>query len=268
MHERTRILLGDEGLLRLGEAHVAVLGLGGVGSAAAEELVRAGVGRLTIADFDVVKESNLNRQLIALTSTLGRAKVEVMAERLRDINTSVDLTLLKDFLGPESFGELKLKRFDYVLDCIDSLNPKVALIRAAYEAGARIIVSTGAGGRIDPVGVRIENLFATKNCPLSRHLRKRLRNQGVTGPIPAVYNPNPPLARTEEWPGESETERGRPRRPIGSISFVPVVYGCVMASWVVRELLGMTDGFQSVGMSAASFSGSRRKGLPSPPKNP
>lgn len=238
MHERTRILIGDEGLLKLKAARVAVMGLGGVGSAAAEELCRAGVGRLAIADFDVVKESNLNRQLIALRSTVGKPKTEVAAERLRDVNPEIDIEIIGEFVGPENLDALDLARFDYVLDCIDSLNPKVSLIRAAVEKGVPIIVSTGAGGRIDPTGVAVGDLFLTKNCPLSKHLRKRLRHQGVKGPIPAVHIPSPPMARRDDMPGECETERGRPRRPIGSISFVPAVFGCVMAAYVVMSILG------------------------------
>jgi len=238
MHERTRILLGDEGLARLAQANVAVIGLGGVGSAAAEELCRAGVGSLTLADFDVVKDSNLNRQLIALHSTLGLNKAHVAAARLKDINPDVRVEVVDRFIGPEDLAAFNLGRFDFVLDCIDSLNPKVALLRAAVEAGAPVITSTGAGGRINPEGVVVGNLFETKNCPLARHLRKRLRHQGITGPIPAVYSTAPPFAPHMEQPQAGATERGRERRPVGSISFVPVVFGCVMAAYVAGRILG------------------------------
>lgn len=238
IHERTRILLGDEGLSLLNGAKVAVLGLGGVGAAAAEELARAGVGNLLIADFDVVKESNLNRQLIALRSTLGQPKADVSAARLKDINPEIGLTVVKEFVGPENLDELNLQGFDYVLDCIDSLNPKVNLIRYAVEKGIPIVVSTGAGGRVDPVGVKVVDLFQTTNCPLSRHLRKRLRHHGIKGPLPAVFSTAKPYQPVAPQPPEAETERGRGRRPIGSISFVPIVFGCIMAAWVVRSLLG------------------------------
>lgn len=240
-HERTRILIGDGGLAKLRGSRVAVIGLGGVGSAAAEELCRAGVGRMTIADFDVVKESNLNRQLIALQSTLGRNKAEVTAQRLRDINPEIELEVVAGFVGPEELGAFNLSRFDFVLDCIDSLNPKVSLVRACVEAGVEVVTSTGAGGRVSPEGVVVKNLFETMNCPLARHMRKRLRHQGVHGPVASVNSTAPLFAPAMEQPEAGETERGRARRPVGSIAFVPVVFGCVMAAYVVQRLLGIRE---------------------------
>lgn len=240
-HERTRILIGDGGLARLKGSHVAVIGLGGVGAAAAEELCRAGIGRMTIADFDVVKESNLNRQLIALHSTLGRNKAAVTGERLRDVNPMLELETVEGFVGPDDLDAFDLKRFDFVLDCIDSLNPKVALVRACVEAGVEVVTSTGAGGRVSPEGVVVKNLFETRNCPLARHMRKRLRHQGVFGPVAAVNSTAPLFAPAMEQPDAGETERGRARRPVGSIAFVPVVFGCVMAAYVVERLLGLRE---------------------------
>lgn len=239
IHERTRLLIGDDGLEKLAAARVAVVGLGGVGAAAAEELCRAGIGRLCICDFDTVKDSNINRQLIALHSTLGKAKSEVMAERLRDINPELSLEIFAGFLGPDELPAFDIGRFDFVLDCIDSLNPKVALIRACVEAGVEVVTATGAGGRIDPEGVRVMDLFATKNCRLAMHLRKRLRHQGVFGPLAAVSSGAMPFATALPQPEAAETERGRSRRPIGSIAFVPVVFGCIMAAYVTQRLLGL-----------------------------
>lgn len=237
IHERTRILIGDEGLKKLADARVAVIGLGGVGGAAAEALARAGVGRMTIADFDTVKESNMNRQLIALTSTLGMKKCEVAEARLRDANPALELEALGEFIGPEDYDRFDLTRFDWVLDCIDSLNPKTALIEEAWSKGVPIITSAGAGGRIDPTGIVVGDLFGVTGCPLARHLKKRLRKRGITGPVPAVHSTAPLFTPANPQPPAGETERGRARRPVGSISFVPTVFGFVMASYVVGKLL-------------------------------
>jgi tRNA A37 threonylcarbamoyladenosine dehydratase len=237
MHERTRLLIGKEGLSKLEKASVIVFGLGGVGGAATEFLCRAGVGAITVVDFDKVKGSNLNRQLIALRSTVGRPKAEVITERLREINPECEVTPIEGFFAPDTADEFDLQKFDYVLDCIDSLNPKVELIVRCTTLGVPLVVSTGAGGRIDPTGVRVSDLFTTRNCPLARHLRKRLRGRGVSGPIPAVHTDSPPLVSEPLEPKAEDFHRGRARNPIGSISYLPVIFGAVMAGHVVQELV-------------------------------
>jgi tRNA A37 threonylcarbamoyladenosine dehydratase len=238
IHERTRLLVGQDGLDRLRRARVAVLGLGGVGSAAAEALCRAGVGRLMIVDFDKVAPGNLNRQLLALRSTVGRLKAEVLALRLADIDPGCELEVRAAFFAEDTAAEFDLGRFDYVCDCIDSLNPKTSLIAACAAAGVRVVTSAGAGGRTDPTGVAVGDLFAVRGCPLARHLRKRLRGRGLHGPVPAVHSAVPAMRVKGAEPEEGGYRRGRPRTPVGSISYLPPLFGAVMAGYVVRSLLG------------------------------
>ncbi|PLX46184.1 MAG: tRNA threonylcarbamoyladenosine dehydratase [Deltaproteobacteria bacterium] len=235
-HQRTKILIGEDGLSKLRGASAIIFGLGGVGGAAAEHLCRAGVGRLTIVDSDVVKESNLNRQIIALRSTIKRAKALVLAERLADVDPKCTVLPIVEFYSAESADRFDLASYDFVLDCIDSLNPKVELISRAMGVGARIITSAGAGGRLDPEGVRVSDLFETRNCPLARVMRKRLRSRGVSGPIPTVNTQAPPLEPSAPLEPE-ELGRGRARTPVGSISYLPPIFGAVMAGYVIRELL-------------------------------
>lgn len=238
IHARTRLLVGDAGMERLAAARVAVVGLGGVGSAAAEQLCRAGVGHLTLVDFDEVRASNLNRQLFALRSTLGHPKAEVAAERLADIDTGCAVDARVVFFAADTADSLDLAAHDYVLDCIDSLNPKAQLIHHCMEGGIPVITSTGAAAKTDPSGVAVRDLFETRSCPLARHLRRRLRNLGITGGVPAVHSPVTPQKTVGREPEEDLFHRGRPRIPLGSISYVPVLFGCIMAGHVVQHLLG------------------------------
>lgn len=235
MHERTELLIGAEGLARLAGARVAVFGLGGVGGAAAEMLCRAGVGALTLVDFDRVAESNLNRQLLALRSTLGMPKAEAAARRLADIAPGCRVEALEALFCAEEAQRFDLAGHDFVVDCIDTLRYKAELIHACVAAGTPLAVSAGAGRRSDPTGVRMTDLYAIQGCPLSRVLRKRLRKKGVFGPIPAAACPAPPEPPT---PLPEDEQAPTARRPIGSISFVPAVFGCVLAAYAVRHLLG------------------------------
>ncbi len=238
MHARTRLLVGDGGLDRLGRSRVIVFGLGGVGSAAAEQLARAGVGALTLVDFDQVREGNLNRQVLALRSTLGRPKVAVMAERLADINPGCRVEAREEFFGADTAEGFGLADYDYVLDCIDSLNPKVQLLEHCVRRGVPVVTSAGAAAKTDPQGVRVTDLFATRHDPLARHLRRRLRNLGITQGIPAVHSDELPVKNRGAAPEADAYRRGRLRAPVGSISYLPPIFGCVMAGWVVRALLG------------------------------
>lgn len=238
MHARTRLLLGDEGLERLGRARVIVFGLGGVGGAAAEQLCRAGIGTLTLVDFDVVKESNLNRQLLALRSTLGRPKAEVAAERLADIAPTCRVEARRAFFGADTADEFRLETYDAVLDCIDALNPKVQLLHHCVTRGVPVVTATGAAAKTDPTGVRVVDLFRTRHCPLAKHVRRRLRNLGVGAPIPAVHSEELPRKVKGAAAEHDDFQRGRPRAPVGSVSYLPVLYGCIMAGWTVRHLLG------------------------------
>lgn len=233
LYERTHILVGDEGVARLRSARVLVAGLGGVGSFAAEALARAGVGELTLVDQDRVAESNLNRQLVALGSTLGRPKVEVMAERIHDINPGCRMTLIQRFLGPEDMVPLLGEGFDQVVDAIDSLASKVELIAVAQGLGAPILSSMGAGGRIDPTRVRVGDLMDTRVCPLARVVRSRLRRRGIGRGITVVWSDEPALT---PLPPE-ELGRGRPRAVNGTLSYLPALFGLTLAGMVVTRLL-------------------------------
>ncbi|MCF7992340.1 MAG: tRNA threonylcarbamoyladenosine dehydratase [Thiohalocapsa sp.] len=231
--ERTGILVGDEGIERLRGAHVLLAGLGGVGSFAAEALARSGVGRLTIADFDVVAPSNLNRQLCALKSTVGRRKSDVIAERIGDITAHCELTVIERFLAADDMPALMEEGFDQVVDAIDSLSSKLALIAAALDAGIAVASSMGAGGRLDPTAIRVSDLMETQGCPLAREVRRRLRRRGYARGVLAVWSaesPRPPL------PPEP-TGRGRPRAVNGTVSYMPALFGLTLAGCVIRRLL-------------------------------
>lgn len=232
--ERASILIGAAGCERLTASHVLLAGLGGVGSFAAEALARAGVGRLTIADFDVVAPSNLNRQLCALHSTLGRTKAEVMAARIADINPDCRLTIHDEFLTADAMPALLAGGgFDQVADAIDSLSSKVALLAAALEAGVPVAASMGAGGRLDPTRIHVTDLMDTRECRLAREVRRRLRRQGHTRGVLAVWSDEPPLPPLPPEP----TGRGRDRAVNGTISYMPALFGLTLAGVVVRRLL-------------------------------
>ena len=237
-HQRTQILVGDAGVRRLGAARVLVVGLGGVGSYTAEALARAGVGDLTVVDHDRVAGSNLNRQLLALESTLGRTEAQLMAERIGDINPACRVTQISRFLAPQDVAPLLGDGFDQVVDAIDSLASKVALIATAFGSGVPILSSMGAGGRLDPTRIRVGDLMDTRACPLARAVRVRLRRQGVGRGVTVVWSdepPRPPL------PPE-DLGRGRPRAVNGTISYLPALFGLTLAGIVVNRLLDADAG--------------------------
>lgn len=232
--ERTELLLGEEKLDILRNAHVLVVGLGGVGAYAAEMIARAGVGRMTIADADVVGESNINRQLLALTSTIGRNKSDVMAERLRDINPRIELTVITEYIRDEKTYELlDAARYDYVVDCIDTLSPKVNLIAAALERGLPVVSSMGAGAKTDPTIIEVKDIGKSHHCPLAHMLRKRLHKLGIRSGFWAVFSPEP--VREGAMIIAEETNK---KSNVGTISYIPASFGCVCASVVIRDLLG------------------------------
>jgi tRNA A37 threonylcarbamoyladenosine dehydratase len=239
LSERTHILVGDAGVARLAAARVLLVGLGGVGAYAAEALARAGIGHLTLADHDRVSPSNLNRQLVALGSTLGRPKVAVMAERVADINPDCRLDLWERFLPAEEMPTL-VAGYDWVVDAIDSLNSKVALIAACLDAGIPIASSMGAGGRLDPTRIRAGDLMDSRGCPLARTVRQRLRRRGIERGILAVWSEEPPLPPLPPEP----TGRGRPRAVNGTVSYLPALFGLTLAGCVVQRILTQppTDG--------------------------
>lgn len=232
--ERTELLLGSEKLAMLRTAHVLVVGVGGVGAYAAEMIVRAGVGHLTIADADNVSASNINRQLVALHSTIGRPKCEVLAERLRDINPDLELHTVNRFIkDSETDTLLDSAKFDYVVDAIDTLSPKLALIKGALDRGIPLVSSMGAGAKTDPTLMEIKDIAKTHHCPLAHMLRKRLHKIGIKRGFWAVFSPEPvregAMILCEEQNKKSN---------VGTISYIPALFGIGCASVVVRDLVG------------------------------
>ena len=231
--ERTALLVGSNNLSKLKAANVLVVGLGGVGAYAAEELCRAGVGKMTIVDGDVVEPSNRNRQLPALMSTTGKPKAEILAERFRDINPEIELTVVNDFIKDEQIIELlKSQHFDYVVDAIDTLTPKVFLIYRSMQMGLKVVSSLGAGGKLDPQKVQIADISKSYNCKLARMLRKRLTKLGIKKGFTVVFSP-------EEVPENAvRIEEGQNKKStVGTISYMPPVFGCFISSVVIRDLI-------------------------------
>ncbi|MBQ6861638.1 MAG: tRNA threonylcarbamoyladenosine dehydratase [Alistipes sp.] len=232
--ERTELLLGKEKLDILRQSHVLVVGLGGVGAYAAEMIARAGVGRMTLADADVVGLTNINRQLLALHSTIGRPKAEVLAERLRDINPEIELTIVNRYIkDEETYTLLDAARYDYVVDCIDTLSPKLALIVAARERGLKLVSSMGAGAKTDPTQLEIKDISKTHHCPLAHMLRKRLHKVGVYKGFKAVFSPEP-VREGAMIIAEEQNKKSQ----VGTISYIPALFGIGCASVVIRDLIG------------------------------
>lgn len=229
--QRTELLIGQEGLDALKKLHVLVIGLGGVGSFAAEFLARAGVGKMTIVDGDTVDLTNTNRQLPALHSTVGRPKTAVMAERMRDINPELELIVREEFLTPDSVKVLITEEYDYVFDCIDSIQPKQYVIVICKQKGIRVVSSMGAGGRLDPSKVQVADLSQTYNCPFAQQVRKGLKRKGVRRGVTVVFSSE--LVYRENC---MLTDGNRFKKSFyGTISYIPALFGLHMASVVVRE---------------------------------
>ncbi|NMB20267.1 MAG: tRNA threonylcarbamoyladenosine dehydratase [Firmicutes bacterium] len=220
---RTELMLGEQNLKRLANTKVAVIGVGGVGGYVAEALARSGIGALVLVDHDVVSITNLNRQIIALESTLGKPKVEVMAERIRQINPGCEVEIHQAYYEEELHNHLIPGDVDFIADAIDSVRAKADLIERSLAEGLPIIASLGAGNKLDPSRLTITELSKTHTCPLARAVRLALRKRGVTTPVPVVFSPEQPVGRRE---GSVP----------GSTSFVPPAAGLLMASWIVRQI--------------------------------
>ena len=230
---RTRMLLGTESVEKLARARVAVIGLGGVGSYVLEALARGGVGAFELIDGDTVALTNLNRQIIALHSTLGLPKTEAALRRVRDINPAAEVRCRNIFLTAQNVGELPVADCDYIVDAIDTVSAKLALVLRARELGVPIISSMGTGNRLDPPALRVADLADTSNDPLARVMRKELRRRGVEH-LKVLCSAE--LPHVEE---EGEETKGDPPRPVpGSVSFVPAAAGLLIAGEVIRELCG------------------------------
>jgi tRNA A37 threonylcarbamoyladenosine dehydratase len=234
LFERTHILIGDEGIDKLQQSHVFLAGMGGVGSFTAEALARMGVGKMTLVDHDVVSGSNLNRQLVALNSTVDTLKAEVMANRIRDINPDCELTLLTEFLTPETIPDILALGFDVIIDAIDSLSSKSALLETAWRNDMTVFASMGAGGKMDPTQVRTGDLMDTSMCKLAKHLRAQLRKRGVGRGIQTVYSLESPLPPLPPEP----VSRGRARAVNGTVSYMPSIFGLTLAGMVVNHIVG------------------------------
>ncbi|MGN7611460.1 tRNA threonylcarbamoyladenosine dehydratase [Magnetococcales bacterium HHB-1] len=232
--ERTHILVGDEGLEKLKSAHVLLCGLGGVGGFAAEALGRVGVGRLSLVDNDVVAPTNINRQLIATLNSVGDKKVKLMGERLSEINPECQLDLYDLFLTPENIPTLleELKP-DWVADAIDTLNCKVNLLVESLKNDTPVISSMGAGGRLNPTSVAVDDLMDTHTCPLARVVRLRLRRRGYQRGVTAVWSSE--KARPHLPPEPTET--GRPRAVNGTVSYMPALFGLTMAGVIIENIV-------------------------------
>lgn len=228
-------MMGEEGVQHLQKMHVLVVGVGGVGAYAAEQLCRAGVGEMTIVDADVVEDSNRNRQLIALINTIGVSKVEVMSERLRHINPEIKLHPIQEFIRDERTVELlQAAPYDYVVDAIDSLSPKVFLIYHALQQNLRLVSAMGAGGKWDPTQVQVADIKKTYQCRLAHAIRKRLHKMGVDSGFKAVFSPEPTVRESVVIDADPTVNK---LSTTGTISYLPAVFGCVAASVVIRDLL-------------------------------
>ncbi|MCT2408362.1 tRNA threonylcarbamoyladenosine dehydratase [Chryseobacterium antibioticum] len=232
--ERTELLIKEEGLEKLNKANVLVIGLGGVGSFAAEFLARSGVGNMTIVDGDTVDITNINRQLPALHSTVGKHKVEVVAERLLDINPELNLTKINEFLNPERMEEvLESDKFNYILDCIDSITPKLFLIKAAKRKKIKLISSMGAGGKTDPSKVMVRDISKTQNCFLARQIRKRLKKENINKGFRCVFSNE--LQQEESL---KLTDGANYKRSFyGTVSYIPAIFGLYAAAEVINYLV-------------------------------
>lgn len=230
--ERTELLIGSEAVQRLRGARVAVFGVGGVGGFAVEALARSGIGTLDLIDRDVVSESNINRQIIALYSTIGRAKTEVMKERIADINPDAVVHTYQCFYMPENADSFDFSKYDYVLDAVDTVTAKIELVIRAKAAGVPVISCMGAGNKLDPTRFEVADIFKTSVCPLAKVMRKELKARGVKK-LKVVYS-----KENARKPFRTIAENGRKELP-GSIAFVPSAAGLIMAGEVIKEIAGI-----------------------------
>ena len=231
--QRTRLLLGEEKSERLRQAHVLVVGVGGVGAYAAEMLCRAGVGRLTLVDADTVQPTNINRQLPALHSTLGQPKVEVLAARFRDINPEVELTVRPVFLKDENIPQLlDAARYDFVVDAIDTLAPKCHLIAEALRRRIKIVSSMGAGAKSDITQIRFADIWDTYHCGLSKAVRKRLQKMDIRHKLPVVFSTEQADPKAVLLTDDEQNKKST----CGTVSYMPAVFGCYLAEYVIRRL--------------------------------
>lgn len=232
---RTALLLGEDTPSLLHNKHVLIVGVGGVGAYAAEMICRAGIGNITIIDGDTVNESNINRQLVALHSTIGQKKIDVLANRLMDINPELNLTAQYIFLEKESIDQLLEKdKYDYIIDAIDTLTPKVSLISTALKRKIKIISSMGAGGRVDPSQIKYADIADTYHCKLAKAVRVQLRKAGISSGLKVVFSTEQPDRNAVL---KTDNERNK-KSTVGTVSYLPATFGCFLAAFVIRKLSG------------------------------
>jgi len=235
-YSRTEILLGSEGIERLQNARVAVFGIGGVGGHAVEALARSGIGALDLVDHDTISLTNINRQMVALHSTVGKYKVDVMKDRVLDINPKIQVTVHKCFYLPETAGEFDFTEYDYVVDCIDTVTGKLQLIEAAKTAGVPVISSMGAGNKLNPEGFRVTDISKTSVCPLAKVMRRELKKRNIKN-VKVVYSTEEPVEAKVQTREQELAKEQNPRKSIpGSIAFVPSVAGLMLAGEVVKDI--------------------------------
>jgi tRNA threonylcarbamoyladenosine dehydratase len=230
---RTKLLIGETALLNLACSHVMVVGLGGVGSYAAEFIARSGVGKMTIIDGDVVDPTNRNRQLPALATNHGQSKALIMEERLKAINPELELKVIREFVNPEMVLQHLEEKPDYIIDAIDSITPKVTFIRMAHEMGLKVVSSMGAGAKLDPTQLKVVDISKTWNCPFAQQVRKYLKQYNIRKGIKVVFSPENPIKESLMLTDGKNYKRSA----YGTISYLPAVFGAVAASVVIRDLI-------------------------------
>lgn len=232
-NQRTALLLGEEAINSLSKAHVMIVGVGGVGAYAAETIARTGVGNITIIDGDDVAPSNLNRQLPALHSTIGQSKVEVMRQRINDINPGCNVTALKTFIGVDDIKSFLSPKPDFVIDAIDSISPKAALLEYCYRNKIKTISSMGAGGRVDPTQIKYADISETYHDGLAREIRKRLRKAGISSGIKTVFSTEQPrktsLIMTDEIAFKTSS--------FGTVAWLPSIFGIMLAAYAINNII-------------------------------
>lgn len=230
---RTQLLIGEEKLKRLTAMHVMVVGLGGVGSYAAEFVARSGIGKMTIIDGDVVDPTNRNRQLPALATNHGQSKALIMAERLKSINPELELNVVRSFVHPEMVHEQLQQQPDYIIDAIDSITPKITFLKQAIASKLRVVSSMGAGAKLDPTRLQVVDISKTYNCPFAQQIRKNLKTAGIYKGIKVVFSPEKPIKESLMLTDGKNFKKSA----YGTISYLPAVFGAVAASVVIRDLM-------------------------------
>jgi len=230
---RTELLIGKEALLQLTRSHVMVVGLGGVGSYAAEFIARSGIGKMTIIDGDVVDNTNRNRQLPALATNIGTSKALIMEERLKEINPELELVVVQEFVNPEMVMQQLAEKPDYIIDAIDSITPKITFLKLAYESGIPIVSSMGAGAKLDPTQLKVVDIAKTWNCPFAQQIRKNLKQFGIFKGIKTVYSPENPIKESLMLTDGKNYKKSA----YGTISYLPAVFGAVAASVAIRDMI-------------------------------